>query len=92
MSNSPYQQRLSPYLDLLRTDNSLLSPYHTFVQPQQQLQQRLQQQSLHIGHLEKSVIGSSPRLRAGNNRHSTGGGGHFFNFSHFYRSQVPLRP
>ena len=83
-TNHPYQQTLSPYLDLLRSDSSTLSPYHSFVRPRQQVRQRLQYQSSQIQRFEREAYSTpsrsvSPRL-------PTGRGGSFNNYLHYYQS------
>jgi hypothetical protein len=83
---SPYNQRLSPYLDLLRSDNSALSPYHAFVRPRQQIQQGFQQQAFQIRKLRGS-INNTTAPHAIPDRMQTGRGGGFNNYLHFY--QVP---
>jgi hypothetical protein len=84
---SPYQQQLSPYLDLLRNDNSVLSPYHSFVRPRQQMQQAINQQSAELRQLRQlSQPGHPTGVSA--TRLQTGRGGSFNNFMHFYPPQL----
>lgn len=86
---APSHPSLSPYLDLLRNDNSVLPPYHSFVLPRRAVLQQQARQSLAIGQLESTVRSSNARLEStiGNgSRLSTGGGGSYQNFSHFYPS------
>lgn len=81
-----YQPRLSPYLDLLRNDSSVLSPYHSFVVPRRELYQRQLQQSVQLGRLQQSAY-RQRRTRSGNNsRLPTGGGGQFQNTMHYFPS------
>ena len=91
---SPYQQRLSPYLDLLRADNSALSPYHSFLQPRREFNRRLRWQSNRIGQLEQNAMGfrSVPRSSL-SSRMPTGRGGRFHTYLHFYptQNQSPTR-
>ncbi len=87
-SASPYQQRLSPYLDLLRTDNSVLGPYHSFVRPRQQLRQSIGVQATQFGQLLRDR--NTVRTSTGNtipDRVQTGHGGTFNNHLHFYQFQ-----
>lgn len=86
------QPRLSPYLDLLRTDNSVLTPYHSFVQPRQELRQNLRRQELQIGQLERTSLGftTGTEIQA-STRQPTGGGGNFNNYLHFYQFKRPLQ-
>ena len=89
---APYQQRLSPYLDLLRVDNSVLSPYHTFVEPRRRIRQSLNLQAAQIGRLQEQVTrvpSGAQSTPAG--RLPTGGGGTFNNYLHFYRFDRPVR-
>ncbi|TWU60730.1 hypothetical protein Poly51_10110 [Rubripirellula tenax] len=80
---SPYSNTLSPYLDLLRNDNSALSPYHSFVRPRQRLQQTLGQQAASLRQLQRSV--GQPGIAAPvQQRLPTGRGGSFNNHLHFY--------
>ena len=79
----PYQQRLSPYLDLLRSDNSVLSPYHSFVQPRQQSRQNQNRQAAELRRLERT-IGRPGTTASQPERMQTGRGGTFNNYLHFY--------
>jgi hypothetical protein len=91
-SASPYQSRLSPYLNLLRTDNSVLTPYHSFVQPRIQFQRNLNRQAHQIGQLERASVGSgSSSQTESTTRRQTGRGGSFNNYLHFYRFNSPLQ-
>lgn len=87
--SAPYrhQQQLSPYLDLLRSDNSVLSPYHTFVRPRREVRRALNQQASDLHRLERATIGShSTSRRDSSSRLPTGRGGTFHNYLHYYRS------
>lgn len=86
-ATAPYQQRLSPYLDLLRADNSALSPYHSFVQPRQQMRLNQNRQAAQIQSLGR-MIPSSGISSGTSDRIQTGRGGTFNNFLHYY----PIRP
>jgi hypothetical protein len=91
-SSSPYQNRLSPYLNLLRTDNSVLTPYHSFVQPRIQFQQNLNRQAHQIGQLQQAARGPGSHSRPESTvRRQTGRGGSFNNYLHFYRFNPPLQ-
>ena len=81
-STSPYQQTLSPYLDLLRSDASTLSPYHSFVRPRQQVRQQLQHQSSQIQRVQRET--QFPQSQSSPSRLQTGRGGSFNKFLHFY--------
>ena len=86
-SSSPYQQRLSPYLNLLRNDNSTLNPYHAFVQPRQQIQQNIVRQGIQLQRLNQAYQSSSlgaSLTTPSQNRRPTGNSGSFNNYSHFY--------
>ncbi|WP_442511960.1 hypothetical protein SH528x_003714 [Novipirellula sp. SH528] len=81
---TPYQQRLSPYLDLLRNDNSALSPYHSFVQPRRQVQQNQNFQASQIQRIQRTIerpVTRSPQIE----RTQTGRGGTFNNYLHYYQ-------
>ena len=83
VAQSPYSQTLSPYLDLLRNDNSVLSPYHSFVRPRQQLRQSISQQAVTLRQLRQSInqpVGPMPSPQ----RLPTGRGGSFNNHLHYY--------
>jgi hypothetical protein len=83
-NSSQYQPRLSPYLDLLRRDNSVLSPYHSFVVPRRGIYQQQMQQSAQIGRLQQDA-NQRARSNAGNgSRLPTGRGGQFQNYMHFF--------
>ena len=88
-ATSPYQQRLSPYLDLLRADNSVLSPYHSFVRPRQQFNQRLRWQASRIGQLEQNAARLQSSRQAFSSRMPTGRGGRFQSYLHFYPTSTP---
>ena len=83
------QPRLSPYLNLLREDNSTLSPYHSFVRPQRLLQQQQALQASEIARLEHT---SSITRRApdASERLPTGNAAQFQAYSHFYQFHQPL--
>lgn len=87
---APNQQRLSPYLNLFRADNSVLGPYHSFVQPRQELQRNLSRQQLQIRQLEQAsvAVGASSQ-GAPSSRQPTGRGGTFNNYLHYYRINQP---
>lgn len=81
----PQPPPLSPYLNLLRSDNSLLSPYHTFVVPQRQMQYQQNFQAREISRLQQATFGShQPHSGGAPNRLPTGTGGHFQTYLHFY--------
>ncbi|QEG02203.1 hypothetical protein Mal15_62880 [Stieleria maiorica] len=84
-TNSPYQQRLSPYLDLLRSDNSILSPYHSFVQPRQQFRQNQTRQFQQLQKLQRAFERSATGASAPSERTQTGRGGTFNNYLHYYQ-------
>lgn len=81
---APYQQRLSPYLDLLRADNSALSPYHSFVQPRQQFRQSQNRQAAEIRRLDR-MIPRPGSTATRPERIQTGRGGTFNNYLHYYQ-------
>ncbi|MCC7339195.1 MAG: hypothetical protein IT422_29225 [Pirellulaceae bacterium] len=87
------QPRLSPYLNLLREDNSTLSPYHSFVRPQRENYQRQLQQSSELRQLETRVLPRQHGAIAGSpiSRLPTGNGAKFQAYSHFYQFE-PIRP
>lgn len=87
------QPRLSPYLNLLRDDNSTLSPYHSFVRPQRENYQRQSQQFSELQHLETRAY-SQQRAGTGGStvsRLPTGNGAKFQSYSHFYHFE-PIQP
>lgn len=79
------QPRLSPYLNLLREDNSTLSPYHSFVRPQRLLQQQQALQAAEIARLERTSSISKRTERAPAERLPTGNAAQFQAYSHFYQ-------
>lgn len=81
---NPLQPRLSPYLDLLRRDNSVLSPYHSFVRPRQEFRQGFRRQAAKIRRLERAVARPAATTSA-QNRLRTGRGGTFHNYLHYYQ-------
>lgn len=85
--NAPIQPKLSPYLDLLRNDNSLLSPYHSFVLPRRELQRQQAHQAAEINRLEQATLRRDAHFTGPGNssRLPTGGGGRFQTYLHFYR-------
>ncbi|WP_182864769.1 hypothetical protein [Stieleria mannarensis] len=89
--HSPYQQRLSPYLDLLRSDNSILSPYHSFVQPRQQLRQNQTRQFQQLQKLQRAFDRSATGTSASSERTQTGRGGTFNNYLHYYQFNSAYR-
>ena len=87
------QPRLSPYLNLLREDNSTLSPYHSFVRPQRENYQRQSRQSSELQQIETRVFPRQHTTIAGSSspRLPTGNGAKFQAYSHFYQFE-PIRP
>lgn len=87
------QPRLSPYLNLLREDNSTLSPYHSFVRPQRESFQRQSRQSSELQRLESRVYSQQRAGAAGAlvPRLPTGNGARFLSYSHFYQFE-PIQP
>jgi len=83
--SNPYQQRLSPYLDLLRSDNSLLGPYYSFVRPRQEIRRNLNLHTSQIGELERSAdIFRPAEGSTSGSRLPTGRGGTFNTYLHYY--------
>ncbi len=87
IGTGPNQPKLSPYLDLLRNDDSVLSPYHSFVLPRRAISQ---QQSVQAGQLRRLEYETSARRAAQGTssvrRLSTGRGGQFQTTLHFFPS------
>ncbi|SMP44078.1 hypothetical protein SAMN06265222_1011075 [Neorhodopirellula lusitana] len=85
---APLPPALSPYLDLLRSDSGVVSPYHSFVLPRRQITQQQSQQSAQIHRLQSQVhqldAVSQQRRRVSRSRMPTGNGGFFQQYSHFY--------
>lgn len=79
-SQSP---RLSPYLNLLRQDNSTLSPYHSFVRPQREVYQQQVRQTAELQRLGTTIAARRPQRSPGS-RLTTGNGASFQTFLHFY--------
>ncbi len=84
------QPRLSPYLNLLREDNSTLSPYHSFVRPQRLLQQQQALQASEIARLERTSSITRRAERDPAERLPTGNAAQFQAYSHFYQFHQPL--
>ncbi len=82
--SNPYQPRLSPYLNLLRNDNSLLTPYHSFLQPRREFQQQQLQLYTEVTGIAQSRHIQNPGISAGHTRLPTGNGGQFQSYLHFY--------
>lgn len=61
---SPYSPSISPYLDYFRTDPGVVSPYHQYVRPRQALDQRLREQQVGIGRVERQVGQLQMELRS----------------------------
>ena len=83
-AGAPTQPKLSPYLNLLRTENSLLPNYHTFVLPQREIYQQQARQGAEIMRLEQATLSHSSSSQSGSSRLPTGNGGHFQTYLHFY--------
>ncbi|MCM2374839.1 hypothetical protein [Aporhodopirellula aestuarii] len=84
----PLPPSLSPYLDLLRSDSGVVSPYHSFVLPKRRIAEQQTQQSAQLRHLRSQVdqlnTVSQNRSRVSRDRVPTGRGGYFQQYSHFY--------
>lgn len=78
---TPSHPTLSPYLNLLRDDSSLNSPYHTYVLPRREVAQQQLNQAAHIRSLERSLDRVEPQRVS---RVHTGTGGYFQKYLHFY--------
>ena len=82
---APASPTLSPYLNLLRNDNSQLSPYHTFVLPQRQIIQQQLQTTGDVSRLQREVSRSSRLSQPGYpSRRPTGNAASFQSYLHFY--------
>jgi hypothetical protein len=87
----PYRPKLSPYLDLLRHDNSVLSPYHSFVVPRRELHQQQARQAAEINRLNQATFGRAARSAVGSaSRLPTGTGSRFQTYLHFFGSSNRL--
>lgn len=84
------QPRLSPYLNLLRSDNAVLNPYHTFVQPRQEIQQNLSRQQAQIGRLQQTTMALGTDQQSAAARQHTGHIGGFNNYLHYYQFSQPF--
>ena len=80
--------KLSPYLDLLRNDNSVLSPYHAFVLPRREIAQRQAAQAIELRRLEFATTRRSAVSASTNPRFTTGRGGTFQSTLHFFPSST----
>ncbi len=80
----PIQPKLSPYLNLLREDTSVNSPYHTFVLPRREVAQEQLRQAAEISSIQRLV--PERATAASRSRVRTGTGGHFNTYLHFYGS------
>ena len=78
----PSQPILSPYLQLLREDTSVTSPYHAFVLPQREMAQQQLWQAAEIQSLDRQVRAQA--IQNNRARMPTGGGGYFQQYLHFY--------
>lgn len=82
---TPASPTLSPYLDLLRNDNSQLSPYHSFVLPRRQIIQQQLQTSGEVQRLQGEFSRSSrPSQPTYQSRRPTGNAASFQSYLHFY--------
>jgi hypothetical protein len=79
------QPKLSPYLDLLRRDNSVLSPYHSFVLPRRELHQQQLSQAVEIDRLQQATYLQRHSKTGVSSRIPTGRGGQFQTYLHFFR-------
>jgi hypothetical protein len=95
---TPARPTISPYLNLLRRDTGPVPNYFTLVRPEFQ-QRAINQQQQAINELQRQDLlnqeqslqqlqDSALRLRDPSMR-STGTGGGFMNFSHYYTSPRP---
>lgn len=80
-ADNPVGPTVSPYLNLLQTNNQGIIPYQTLVRPQIDARNAFQRQGAAISQLQQQVFtspggGSGPR--------ATGHPTVFMNFSHFY--------
>ena len=81
----PSRPTISPYLNLLRQNESPVPNYYSFVRPQLQTQERYQQQQA-INFQQQTAIGTLDEqvLQMTQPAAATGGGGNFRQYSHFY--------
>jgi len=74
---------LSPYLDYFRTDTGLLPRYQQFVRPKQRLLSETNRNRQAVNWLQSSAQETARRFEAEQVR-STGRGGSYMNYLHFY--------
>ncbi len=80
-----YTPKLSPYLDLMRADNSVLPPYYSFVVPRRELHQQQLRQAVEINRLQQATSQNvQPNASGDSSRLPTGRGGRFQTYLHFY--------
>ena len=86
---SPSRPTLSPYLNLFRRDAGAVDNYNSFVRPEIEMQNTLQeqetavtQQSGRLRLLDRQV----ERLEGTSSARSTGAGSRFMNYSHYFQS------
>ena len=83
----PSQPIFSPWLNLYQRNTGALDNYHTYVRPEMQLQEAMQQQGALLQrqdsrlNLFENQIGD---LEMSSGMHPTGTGSVFMSFSHFY--------
>lgn len=87
---TPVSPTLSPYLDLLRNDNSQLSPYHSFVLPRRQIVQQQLQTTGEVQRLQREFgLSSRPSQPTYQSRRPTGNAASFQSYLHFYNFGSP---
>jgi hypothetical protein len=74
---------ISPYLQLLRTQDPILPNYHLYVRPRVELRNELSQGRASVQQLNQRVTAQSQRFAASAAR-PTGGAGGYLNYLHFY--------
>lgn len=89
---SPYaniynRPTVSPYLNLLQTNQFGITPYHTLVRPQLEAREALQQQGSNIQRLQQQQARQQQAFRGARGGMGTLRTGHetrFMNYSHYY--------
>lgn len=86
----PTRPTISPWMNLYQRNTGAVDNYHTYVQPQKQLQETLQQQNARIQQQGLGIRGLTHQLsdlEQGKTVRATGAGSVFMDYSHYYDLQ-----
>jgi hypothetical protein len=89
-SYRPYKSTISPWMNLFQRNPGPLDNYHSYVQPQLQLQQTINQQNAELQQQSTRLqsLASKELVQGHDQVHPTGTGGVFMEYSHYFQTHA----